>query len=310
MKKTVLFLLVFPAMLFAAQTPRPPEANMAPTPQQPKQIEVPKDPNFVVMTFDGKTLTIGQIKYLTPEIDYATMENIADFWLNTQLLYEEAVKKGIDKDPKAKFLADLGSKRPIAGALIDKVQSEVKVSDADVKKYYDENKDTDPTLKEPTYLSFSHITVDTPEKAQEVLNRINKGEDINVLAKELSVEKDAQKGGRAEKYQEKTVLSRFGQDFLDALLKASEGQIIGPIKNKEGKYEIARHEGKRAARIIEFDKVKDRLKETFEGQAKKKAVDDLLNNLKGNAKGRYKKTDIQSENIPQEKEKNPEKIKN
>jgi peptidylprolyl isomerase len=310
MNKTVLFLLAISTIFLFAHPALSQEANIPPQPQQSKTIEVPKDSNYVVITFDGNKLTIGQIKYLAPEIDFATMGNIADFWLNTQLLYEEAVKKGLDKDPKAKFLADLGSKKPIAGTLIDKVQNEVKISDADVRKYYDDNKNSDPALKEPNYLSFSHITVDTAEKAQDVLKRLEKGEDISVLAKELSVAKDAQKGGRAEKYQEKTIAGRFGQDFLDALLKVSEGQIIGPIKNKDEKYEIARHEGKRSAHIIDFDKVKDKIRVTLDGQAKKKAVDDLLNNLRQNAKDRYKKADILSENNKaQEKEKKPEKKK-
>jgi parvulin-like peptidyl-prolyl isomerase len=250
------------------------------------------------------------MKYLSPELDFTTMKNIADFWLNNQLLYEEAVKKGIDKDPKTKFVADINFKRQIAGDLINKVLADIKISDADVKKYYDDNKDSDPTLKEPNYLSFSHITVDTPEKAQEVLKRLQKGEDINVLAKELSAAKDAEKGGLAEKYQEKTVAARFGQDFLDALEKASEGQIIGPVKNKDGKYEIARHEGRRSARLMDFDKVKDKIRANLENQAKKKAVDDLLNNLRQKAKDRYKKADILNEsNNPADNEKNPEKKK-
>ncbi|MFA5292890.1 MAG: peptidyl-prolyl cis-trans isomerase [Phycisphaerae bacterium] len=295
MSRTVLFLLVLAAILFTVETARSQEPVVPSQPQQPQGIAVPQDPNYVVMVLDGNELTIGKAKFFTPDFDYATLENVADFWLNTQLLYEEAVKRGIDKDPKAKFLADISYKKVIAGELIEKSRSTVKISDEQVKKYYEDNKETDPGFREPNYLSFSHITVETLEQAQEALKRINSGEEINELAKSLSVAGDAKKGGRLTKSTELNIQTHFGQELLDALLKASEGDIVGPVKGKNGKYEIARHEGKRASRIMEFDKVKDRIKAKLEGQAKNKAVEDLIQSLKEKAKQRYKKMGILSE---------------
>jgi len=90
------------------------------------------------------------------------------------------------------------------------------------------------------------------------------------------------------KFREETVRQRYGQEVLDALLQSSEGQIIGPIKNKDGKYEVMRHEGKRAARVLELDKVKDQIKMTLESQEKKDAVEKLIKKLRENAKDKYK----------------------
>lgn len=295
MKKNVLFLLLLSVTLLTSQTAIGRDANSP---------AVPQDPNYVVMVFDGNELTIEQVSFLAPGADFDTVENVADYWLNTQLLYEQALKKGVDKNAKTKFLADMNYKKTIATAIIEQAQNDVKVSDEEIRKYYEANKETDPRLKEPVYLSFSHVTVDTNEQAQDVRNRIEKGEEINELAKELSIANDAQKGGKAGKFREDTVRSRIGQEFLDAMLKASEGDIVGPVKNKDGKYEVARHEGKRAARLIEFDKVKDQIKSSLEGEAKKNAVEKLLNDLKENAANRYKKTGIFSE---AEKDKNSEK---
>jgi peptidyl-prolyl cis-trans isomerase C len=217
-------------------------------------------------------------------------QEIANYWLDMQLLYEEAVKRGIDKDEKAKFLADISHKRTIASELLETVRNNAKVTDEEVHKYYEENKETDLSLKEPMYLSFSHITLNSLEEAEAALKRINAGEDINVLAKELSTASDAQRGGKANKFQENTVRSRFGSDFLNALLNATEGQIIGPVKNKDGKYEIVRHEGKRAQKIKDFEKVEQMIRANLENQARKKAMDDLTNGLRENAKQRYKMT--------------------
>ena len=279
--------------------------------QEANQPQVPQDGNQVVMVLDGRKLMIGQIKFLSPQLDYSRVEDIANYWLDTQLLYEEAVKRGVDKDEKAKFLADINYKRIMANELIERVRNEVKVTDQEVQKYYEENKQTDPTLTEPMYLSFSHITLNSPEEAQAALEKIKNGQDINKLAKELSAASDAQKGGKANKYQERTVESRFGKDFLDALLGATEGQIIGPIKNKDGKYEVARQEGKRSPQTKSFEKVQRTIRANLEDRAGRKTVEELLNGLREKAKRRYTKTGILSKEDNQtEKNKNPEQKKN
>ncbi|MCX5632919.1 MAG: peptidyl-prolyl cis-trans isomerase [Phycisphaerae bacterium] len=286
MRKAGLILLIVIGMLFVC------EYVYA---EQAAEPNLPQDTNQAVMIFDGKELTLKQIEYLAPSLNYAVVEDIANFWLDTQLLYEEAVKRNIDKDEKVKFISDIGHKKTVSSELLAKVRNDARVTDEDVRKYYEQNKETDPALREPTFLSFSHITVSSLPEAEAVLKKINEGNDINQLARELSTASDAQKGGKANKFQENTVKSRFGDEFLAALLNATEGQLIGPIKDKDGNYEIARHEGKRASKVKDFEKVQQVIKTNLENQAKEKAVKDLINSLKEKAKQKYKKTGILSE---------------
>jgi peptidyl-prolyl cis-trans isomerase C len=309
MRKVKLILLIVMGTLFVCSNVQAKEAvSVQP---QAKEPNLPQDANHVVMIFDGKELTLRQIEYLSPVPDYAAAEEIAKFWLDTQLLYEEALKRGIDKDEKVKFLADLNYKKTMDSELAARVRNDVKVTDEEVRKYYEENKQTDSSLKEPMYLSFSHITLNSLEEVNSVLKRIEAGEDFDVLAKELSKATDAQKGGKANKFQENTVKSRFGEVFLNALLGATEGQVIGPVKNKDGKYEIARHEGKRAAKIKDFDKVEQTIKTNLENQARKKAVEDLMNGLREKAKQRYKMTPAPAEKLDmQQNDKNSKQSNN
>ena len=290
MRKSALVLSVVMGVLFNVQFAFGQDANTAPVIEK----AAVQDFNQVIMVFDGKELTLGQLRYLGSELDSETIKKAAEYWLDAQLLYEEAVKQGLDKDEKTKFLSDISSKNVFASALINKVVGEVKIDDQQVKKYYDDNKDADPSLREPMYLSFSHITLDNLEKAEEVLKKINEGGDINALAKQMSVAKDAQKGGKALKYQQSTVESRYGKEFRDALLGAAEGKIIGPIKNKDGKYEIARHEGKREPKIKDFDKVSGQIKAKLENDAQKNAVEGLLSKLREDAKARCVKKGVLS----------------
>lgn len=253
------------------------------------------DVNTVLMTYGDQELTMQQVLWFSPAANAATVKKIAEYWLDSQLLCEEALAQKINDDPKTKFLADMAFKKAIASELIDRTRNSAKVDDATVSRYYEDNRETDPSLKTPLYLSFSHIQTATEAKAQAVRERIEKGEDINALAKELSIAKDAQKGGKAGKYQDRTVASRFGNEFLQALLGVSEGVIIGPVKNKNGNYEIARHEGKREAKLKPFEKVKEQIRSKLDGELKQKAIDDLFKSLRSKAEAKVKKMSVLSE---------------
>jgi hypothetical protein len=253
------------------------------------------------MILDTKELTLKQMGFLDSSLDYKTVDSIANYWLDTQLLYEEAVKQGLDKDEKVKFITDINSKKMAITALINKAKGDIKITDQEVRKYYDQNKETDPNLKEPSYLSFSHITVESLSQAESVLEKVNAGGDINQLAKELSTASDAKRGGKADKYRQSTIQSRFGDDFLNALLGAAEGQVIGPVKNKNGKYEIARCEGQKTPKLKDFEKVSQQIKTNLEAHAGKNVVKDLIDSLRNNAKHRFKKAGILSEKDNEQK---------
>ena len=87
---------------------------------------------------------------------------------------------------------------------------------------------------------------------------------------------------------ETTIDGRFGGEFLNAILYASQGDIIGPVKATLGmgrgeRYEVARFEGKVEGRIKSYDEVKDYIKTRLEQAEKDKAVKDLQKSLEEKA---------------------------
>ena len=237
----------------------------------------------VIISLGDKKLTMQQIEWMQPGADKNTIARIADWWLGNELLYAEAERRGITREPKAKFLAELMRKKSFVQQLTSQVRDAVEISDEKVLAYYEENKETDPRLKQPGYLSFSHIRTKTQEQAQAALERIKAGEDINELAKELSIYSDAKKGGVAKKYMYKTVKRRFGDAFFSAMTAAKKNDLIGPVKTKDNAYEIARLEGKTEPKILPFEKVKDRIKARLERTEKSEAFKSLLDTLKEKA---------------------------
>ncbi len=276
--------------------PEPVKAESAVEPPVEVQAEPVGPEEEVIVSYGEKKLTLRHIEYLQPGADASTIKKMADWWLRTQLLAEEAIARGLDEDPVVRYKVSLRTKQEYADALNRHVQNAVQISEGQMRDYYEENKESDRRINEPAKLSFTHISSKTLEEAQQVLEKIKAGADISALAKELSIDYDKRKSGAVKNVPTTSVNKRFGGEFLNAILYASQGEIIGPIKATSGtgkgeRYEVARFEGKVAGRIKSFDEVKDYIKTKLERAAKDKAVKDLLKSLEEKAEGKIFKSE-------------------
>jgi parvulin-like peptidyl-prolyl isomerase len=210
--------------------------------------------------------------------------SLANSWIETELIYAEAQRRGVTNDPQAIFLADMHSKMAVGQVLRAQVQAEATVSDEEVRTYYEQGKDTDRRLQKPGRLSFTHIRTRTIEDAQKVLERLKAGEDIIELAKELSIHSDSSGGGTVVESQYRRVERNFGDDFFDALSGAEQGQLVGPIELEDNLgFEIGRKDGDVKPEPVPFEKVKDRLRQQLVRTKGRKAYSDLVSSLMAQA---------------------------
>ncbi len=242
----------------------------------------------VIVSYGDEKLTSHHVGYLQPGADSKTIKKMADWWLTIHLLGDEAIKRGIDKDPAVKWKADLRAKQMYAEGLKEHVRNSFQVTDQQLLDYYEQNKEVDRQINEPAKLSFTHVASKTLEESQAIFARVKAGQDIVALARELSFDADKRKDGAVRNTPETTVDKRFGAEFLNAVLYASEGDIIGPIKATLGmgrgeRYEVARFEGKEPGRIKSFEEVKDYIRTRVERTGKEKAVKDLIKMLEEQA---------------------------
>jgi parvulin-like peptidyl-prolyl isomerase len=178
----------------------------------------------------------------------------------------------------------------IAQVLRNEVQDAVNISDKDVLAYYDKNKFTDVRLSRPGNVTFSHVRTKTLEEANSALTRIKRGENINDLARRVSIYDDAARGGVVRRHMYRRVEKSFGKDFLKAITTAKEGGLIGPIKMKDGTYEIVLKidELKPVPRPLED--VKDSIKARLEREEKDKAYKTMLDSLEKAAADKISKS--------------------
>ena len=239
---------------------------------------VSMDPNTVMAKYGQQKLTLEDVRYIIGSVTPESARQFAQQWVDLQMMYEAAKQRGLTDEPKTKLLSELGSKSLYARELMNSVAAEVNIPDANIREFYEKNKNTDSQLFEPNRLSFAHVRTKTAEEANSVKKRIEAGEALEMLAKELSIAPDAKKGGTVKKLPEPIVNQQYGQDFLDAFNGASEGEVFGPVKMKDG-YEIARHEGMLIRKVYPYDMVKgiirQRLESTLKTDTQQKFVDEL-----------------------------------
>jgi hypothetical protein len=234
----------------------------------------------VLISLGEAKLTMEHINWIKPGASNSQIAWLAERWLENELLYAEAERRGITKQRKARFLVELTMKGRFVQELRTQVREAVEISDERALAHYRKTIDTDPGLSGPGYLTFSHVRTKTLEEAQAVLRSIKAGENINDLARQRSIHSDAGRGGMVKRHMYMAVEKRFGQKFLDALKTAKKGELIGPVKvEQDDGYEVALKQDETKPIPRPFDKVKDRIKSRLEREEKDKALTSLLDSL-------------------------------
>ncbi|RII31216.1 MAG: peptidylprolyl isomerase [Geobacter sp.] len=278
----------------------------------------PKKEGQVLAEVNGGTITTGdfnrELKNL-PEYLKAMAETpqgrkeMLDTMVIRELILQQAAKDGIDKSPEIEEkLKDLKKRLIVEAFLKKKVEADTQVSDADLKKFYEQNKDK---FKTGDQIRASHILVKTEKEAKDILAQIKAGGNFEALAKKYSVDSSAAKGGD---------LGWFGKGnmvpaFEKAALGLKEGQVSDVVKSDFG-YHIIKLTGKRAAGVRPFEEVKEqikaalmpskqqeifqKIKEELKKDAKITVKEDVLNSLVG-AKDEGKPAEPAQPAVPEKK---------
>ena len=190
---------------------------------------------------------------------------------------EEFKKMGIDDEfLKFQFARDLANTN-----LQEKFEEDTKISEDEMKKYYEENKDDFYT----DTVTASHILIKTidddgnelsdakkkeaKKTAEEALAKVKSGEDFAEVAKEYSEDSSASNGGE---------LGTFGRgemvtEFEDAAFAMKAGEISDIVETEYGYHIIKVTE--RVDKQETYDDVKDQIKTTLASEKYTEYVEKL-----------------------------------
>jgi len=192
--------------------------------------------------------------------------------------FENALKKN-QMDPAQ--LKEQLRKNVLLDAYVKNIESGVKVSDKEAKKYYENNKDK---FKQPEKAKVSHIILRTGDKAKydnpekkinEVYEEIKNGKSFEEMAKRYSEDGSAQKGGSLGYIQKGKTVPAFEKVAFDTKV----GEISEPFKTKFG-YHILKVTDKQEARQKTFNEVKSSIKEVLKNQKTKEKLNAKLEELR------------------------------
>ena len=208
--------------------------------------------------------------YNTPEGRKAILEQI----ISSKLLLLDARHNLLETE--AEFKAELAKLREnlLINYAGNKVISAVKVSDEDVKKYYEDNLDK---FKQGETVNADHILVDSEEKALEILAKIESGEmSFGDAAREYSSCPSGQRGGN---------LGDFGRgqmvpEFDKAVFELEVNEVTKtPVQTQFG-YHLIKLNSKSESTVMPYEEIAPQLTEMVLNEKRREAYEKKINQLK------------------------------
>ena len=206
-------------------------------------------------------------------------EKLLDEIIKRELVYQDAKKMKLDKDPEYLEKVKEFEKMTLISIILKKeVEDKAKVDDAEVKEFFDKNADK---FTIGTKIRASHILVETEDQAKKIRERIRKGESFEKLAETFSKDKgSASKGGD---------IGYFGSgqmvpEFERAVMGLKTNEISEPVKTRFG-YHIIKLADVAKGETASFEQSKEPIRKQLLAEKQKGLIDSYIGNL-------MKKTDI------------------
>jgi peptidyl-prolyl cis-trans isomerase C len=204
-------------------------------------------------------------------------KELLDSMIVRELVLEQAKKDGIDTSKEVVARLEDVKKRVIVEAFVrKKIEQDVKISDDEMKKFYDQNKDK---FKSGEQIRASHILVKDEKTAQDILAQLKKGASFEDLARKNSTDASAAKGGDLGWFAKGSMVP----DFEKAAFSLKEGELSNVVKTPYG-YHIIKVTGKRPAGARSFEEVKDQIKASMLPAKQQEVLQQLKESLKKSAK--------------------------
>ena len=208
--------------------------------------------------------------YNTPEGRKAILEQI----ISSKLLLLDARHNLLETE--AEFKAELAKLREnlLINYAGNKVISAVKVNDADVKKYYEDNLNK---FKQGETVNADHILVDSEEKALEILAKIESGEmSFGDAAREYSSCPSGQRGGNLGDFGRGQMVPEFDKAVFE--LEVDE-MTKTPVKTQFG-YHLIKLNSKSESTVMPYEEIAPQLTEMVLNEKRREAYEKKINQLK------------------------------
>lgn len=203
-------------------------------------------------------------------------ENVREIMITREVLYQEALKRKLDKNPDYQLQLELAKQQIILGVLFEDINKKTHPSDADVAKEYERVKAKQAGDSGKQYKA-RHILVKEEAEAKQVLADLQNGGDFAKIAAEKSTDTGSKDNGGQLDWSD---AESFVQPFGEALKGLKKGEITKePVKTSYG-YHIIELQDVRTMPFPPLDQVKAQIQQTLANKAR----EDYISSLRAKAK--------------------------
>ena len=190
-------------------------------------------------------------------------QQILEQVINGRLFAKYAEEMKMDETEEFQTVLNNARKDILASMAIGDTVKGAKVTEEEVKKFYEENPQH---FEKGATVSAKHILVKDEAKCQQILEEIVAGKVFEEAAQQYSTCPSGQKGGD---------LGSFGKgqmvkEFEEAAFKAEIGQVVGPVQTQFG-YHLIKVEAKNEAAVTPFEEVKEQIRRNLLSQKQNQA---------------------------------------
>lgn len=238
----------------------------------------------VIVTVNQDRMSKEELDSLTPEGFVVTRDNlpkVLDKWVSNTLLYQEAVRRGMDKEQEMVSALERLRRDYLVNQLLERLTDAAKPTQEEVFGYFTAHKD------EFTYeVKIARIVMGDSAMAAATLAELQAGADFNALAKERSQDALLAAGQESRYFARGVGDPRMGGDpgLEEQIFGLEVGQVSGVIATNEG-YQIVRLlDRKKTKAEVSFAEQAEYINAIIAYQKAQTLVDSVLTDLRGKAK--------------------------
>lgn len=222
----------------------------------------------VVAVVNGKAITQAEYESYAEERSMHRPPNgaapeeerkaIVEELVNLELIRQDAVNKGLDKDPEVVANMENQRRSVLVGTAVRNHVENNPISDEALKKEYDARIASQSNME----YKARHILVSSEEDAKAVIAALDKGGDFQALAKERSSDTTAQQGGDLGWFNPQQMV----KPFADAVKGMKKGTYTKTPVQSEFGWHVIMLEDTRQNPPPPFEQVKDRVRAFMQNQ--------------------------------------------
>jgi peptidyl-prolyl cis-trans isomerase C len=206
--------------------------------------------------------------------DETMRKQIKEALITREILAQEAVKKGLDKDPHLQTQVDMAKQEFLIRAYFDDFVKSNAVTEDEMKAEYERVKAQQTGDGERKEYRARHILMKDEKQAKVVLAQVNKAKGKNFA--QLAKTKSEDPGSKAEGgLMDWSDGSNFVKEFSEAMVKLDKGQYTKQLVKTQYGYHIIMMDDVREMQFPPFEQVKERIEQQLLAQKRDKAIEAL-----------------------------------